>query len=181
VDNTAGGCERFAQLLDNSSYQLAWRYACRLAQTRENAEDLLQDTLAHAMLHIGQLKQDAAFRSWLLSILRTQFLMSQRGQARRTQAEAQLCELQETAPWQIHGSDNAQAEALVAGLEQLPREYSSLLCLHYLEGFDAKELARVLGLRRGAVEQRLHRARLALKRAMAGQDAVQQMLGHEEN
>ena len=42
-------CRRFDGLLTDGIYSLAWRYCARLCRTREDAEDLLQDSLLQAV------------------------------------------------------------------------------------------------------------------------------------
>jgi len=63
-------------------------------------------------------------------------------------------------------ADAGQALELAHALRGLPPEQRALLGLHYIEGLEADELAAVHGVSRGAVEQRLHRARHALRRAL---------------
>jgi RNA polymerase sigma-70 factor, ECF subfamily len=159
--------QRYARLLDSAVYALAWRYACRLAPTYADAQDLLQDALAHAALRLGQLRDDAAFRGWLLSIVRTRHLMAQRARQRRSQAEARLG-AQTAAQWNIEAAPDPRGAELTAGLRRLPPEQRQLLCLHYLEGIAAPELAQIYSISRAAVEQRLHRARMELRCIMAG-------------
>ncbi len=162
--------QRFARLLDSAVYALAWRYACRLAPSYTDAQDLLQEALAHAIVRLGQLRDDTAFRGWLLSIVRTRHLMAQRSRLRRLQAEARLA-AQSAAQWTIEAAPDPRGAKLAAALHRLPSEQRQLLCLHYLEGIAAPELAQIYGISRAAVEQRLHRGRLELRRILGAASA----------
>jgi RNA polymerase sigma-70 factor, ECF subfamily len=168
VDHSAKNAARLERLLDSPAYGLAWRYACRLALTREDAEDLLQDVLAHALLHLDQLRLDTAFAPWLLRIVRTRFLMARRSAAQPAAADATPRELPAPPAWGLD-ANAGQALELAHALRGLPPEQRALLSLHYIEGLGADELAAVHGVSRGAVEQRLHRARHALRRALGAQ------------
>lgn len=170
---------RFARLLDSAVYEVAWRYAYRLAQSHEDAQDLLQDALAHAAVRLGQLRDDAAFRGWLLSIVRTRHLMTQRARRRREQA-AQRLQARSNAAWSIEAAPDPRGEALAAALRQLPLGQRQLLCLHYLDGIEAQELAQVYGVSRSVLEQRLHRARLEVRRILAANESSRADLAPEE-
>jgi DNA-directed RNA polymerase specialized sigma24 family protein len=47
--------ELFEYVLTPATIDVAWRYCCRLCKTREDAEDLLQEALAHALVRFRQL------------------------------------------------------------------------------------------------------------------------------
>lgn len=165
VEHNAANAARLERLLDDAAYGLAWRYACRLALTREDAQDLLQDALTHALLRLRQLRADSAFTPWLLSIVRTRFLMARRTASRRAEVQLPASELAASTAWAI-AADAGPALELAHALAALPPEQRALLSLHYIEGLSADELATVHNVARSAIEQRLHRARLALKRAL---------------
>jgi RNA polymerase sigma-70 factor, ECF subfamily len=181
MGSTATEAQRFTRLLDSAVYEVAWRYACRLAQSHADAQDLLQDALAHAAVRLGQLRDDDAFRGWLLSIVRTRHLMAVRARSRMEQAGARLREESTTAAaWSIEAAPDPRGEALAAALRQLPLEQRQLLCLHYLDGVEARELAQVYGISRAALEQRLHRARLEVRRILALSEPARADLAPEE-
>jgi len=137
---------RFSELLTEEAYQLAWRYCCALAASTADAEDLLHDALYRALRRIDQVRDVAAFRSWLVAIVRTTFLNGLRRQP------------------VVMERPSAQAEITAAALARLPDEQRQLLTLFYLEGFSLRELATALGLRPLVVQGRLARSREALRR-----------------
>ena len=150
---------RFEQALDDGAYSSAWRYACRLCNTREDAEDLLQDSLARACQSYGQLRVPDSFRGWLLSIVRNCHLMQLRTQHRRIQPVPDYPAVTAAG---AGVSDPFAEEVLdaLAGLNAVERE---LLTLFYIEGLSMAEVAQVTGLRAGPLRQRMLRARRALK------------------
>lgn len=169
VDPTAANAARLERLLGGPAYGAAWRYACRLAQSREDAQDLLHDALVHALARLAQLRDETAFTPWLLSIVRTRFLMARRGAKRREAGYAPPAEPRCAPAWELE-ADTAAGLELAHALRALPPEQRALLCLHYLEGLSAGELAAAHGVSRASLEQRLHRARQALRRAWGSGD-----------
>lgn len=146
------------------AYSAAWRYCCRLTANREDAEELLQDSLAHALPRYAQLRRSETFRGWLLAIVRTRFLTSLRQQRRVVPLEAELLD-------RLAADPEPEAELLLSALRGLPPAQRELLQLFYLEDLSLAELGRVLGVPAMAVRHRLHRAREALRRELqrAGQ------------
>ena len=49
----------------------------------------------------------------------------------------------------------------------LPLKYKTVLLLHYVEGYQIGEIARITGLSENAVKKRLQRGREALRRQLA--------------
>lgn len=159
----------FERALTPQVYQRAWRYACWLSRTREQAEDLLQESLVKALRCFGQLQSTASFKSWLLKIVRNTHLMQQR--SRTSGISAITGELsREAALVDLSTQPDAQplADELASALERLPEPQQELLALFYFEDLSLKEIARVLDTTPNAALQRLHRARRALRRLMAG-------------
>lgn len=160
--------ERFEQLLTDEAYSLAWRYSCRLCTAgavvlREDAEDLLQESLAHAYRHLHQLREPASFKGWLLSIIRTQ-LINRRRAARGSWLSVE--DLPELADGAATSAGDPLAGEMLAALTQLPVAQRELLSLFYIEGLSLKETGQVLRIAPRVVRQRLLRAREALRRRL---------------
>jgi len=157
--------ERFKRLLTESVYKLAWRYALRMSSTPEDAEDLLQESLVQALLKLPALRDDSSFKPWLLTIVRRKALDRARITKRHRQTKQFLPVLA------AEPTDILSAEILKV-LQALPDNSRELLCLFYLEGLSAKEVAHVLRISEAAVRQRLVRARLAMRRELSRSPGV---------
>jgi RNA polymerase sigma factor (sigma-70 family) len=167
VTSAAPHACRFEECLTDEAYLSAWRYACHLAGRREDAEDLLQDSLAHAYRKFSQLRNPDAFRGWLMSIIRSQHIRKWRKDRNRSEQ----FELKEFMP----GPDSPAVEPggpVAQALAGIPAAQRELLSLFYIEGLSLKETGQVLGLPARAVKQRLFRARAALRRQLEPQYAV---------
>lgn len=158
---------QFEACLTDEAYASAWRYAVNLCSSRQDAEDLLQDSLVRAYRKFGQLRDQSTFRGWLLSIIRSQYIQKWRRERNRPE-EYSLKEFNTREHAPPVEPEGPLAEAL-AGIPESQRE---LLSLFYIEGLSLIETGKVLGLSARAVKQRLFRARAALRRRLEPRMAV---------
>ena len=149
----------FTRLLEMLQPDLL-RFACWLARDRSVAEDVVQETLIRAWKSREELKDPAAARPWLFTIVRRE--------------HARLCERKRLPLVDIDSiealGDPALATEGDAGLDdlrraimQLPDEYREPLVLQVLGGFTTAEIASQLQLTQAAVLTRLFRARNRLR------------------
>ncbi len=78
--------ERLEALLAGEPHRALWRYCRSLAPTREDAEDLLQECLATALLKLALLRDPLAFRGWIFTVARRCFLDLRRTRSWRERA-----------------------------------------------------------------------------------------------
>lgn len=158
----AAASRDFEQALRAGAYSAAWRYACRLTASADDARELLQDSLAHALTRFAQLRDPAAFKAWLLAIMRTRFLTALRARRPVVPLEGDLA-----GKLTVEQDTHPLGELVLGCLRALPAAQREVLELFYLEDLSLAELGRVLGVPAVAVRHRLHRAREALRRAVA--------------
>ena len=151
------GRERFDAMVHAYSAEL-YRYAYWLCRDRFTAEDLVQETFARAWTALSALREDAAVRSWLYTILRNEHARLWERKRLPLDEDQDL----DALPDARFGSV-AEAYELREALHALPLAYREPLLLQVLGGFTCEEIAETLGLTTGAVMTRLSRARLALR------------------
>jgi RNA polymerase sigma-70 factor, ECF subfamily len=151
---------RFESLLGEAAYQAAWRFARGLAGSHAEAEDVLQDALIRAYRGLDSLRDEARFKGWLLSIVRTVYIDRLRRERARPQA---VCE---PPPYVAVPDADPLSPAVAEAMARLPQAQQQLLALFYLEGLSLTETGQALGIRPHAVRQRLFRARLSLRREL---------------
>lgn len=132
------------------------------ARNLHDAEDLVQETLLKATASIGDLREPAAIRSWLLQIAR-RLCINHCSRRRHT------VPLPEEVPAPAEVSD-PQVGRLHHALAGLPVEYRKALCLYYLDGRSCAGVAEVLGISEGAVRVRLTRGRMMLHKLLREED-----------
>jgi len=144
------------------------RFAHWLARDRSLAEDIVQESLLRAWRSREALKDPAAARPWLLTIVR-------REHARLYERKRlELVPLEDVADTYVApGAAAAEDDlfALRSGIMRLPLEYREPLVLQVLGGFSTEEIARELNLSVTAVLTRLFRARNKL-RVLCGMGAA---------
>jgi RNA polymerase sigma-70 factor (ECF subfamily) len=153
---------QFEALLDETAYEAAWRFAYRLASAREDAEDLLQEALAHAYCRLDQLRDPGRFRAWLFSILRSKYLRRLE-QGRRLRVTPLAGTFNDEGPAATGLGGVEASPELQAALAALPAAWREVLLLHYLDGLSLAEVGQALAIGPRAAKQRLYRARNALR------------------
>lgn len=151
----AGGFEglvdRYAQELYGLAYSMLGNGA--------DAEDALQETFLAAFRGLGRFEGRSSLRTWLTGILVRQVALVRRRGGRRAAApvvpgDAAVC------GGEAGVAAKHDAAALLAALSP---EHRDVLVLREMRGMSYKEISEVLGVPRGTVESRLHRARAALR------------------
>lgn len=138
--------------MDLPTYRQLRRQARRLAQSIEEAEDLVQDTL------LAALQAGRSDTPWLTGTLRLQAAMRVRSAVRRRRREAESALHSEPA-LAAPVADGAQAPALLRLLPPAARRVATLA----LHGLNADEVRWILGISDAAFRQRLTSIRKALE------------------
>ncbi|WP_437924932.1 RNA polymerase sigma factor [Sorangium sp. So ce291] len=139
-------------------------FLVRLSGRRDIAEDLFQDTWLAVARHADRLVEDTDLAAWLFTIARNRY-RSHRRSAVLDLARAVLFS-REPAPAAPGPEAAADARAEVAALEgalrSLAAGHREVLLLGAVEGLEAAQVAKVLGIREDAARKRLSRARAEL-------------------
>ena len=130
------------------------------------AEEITQDTFLQAYQKLSTLKDWRRFPGWLYTIASRFCLMWHR----KNRLPMQSIDAVEThhvdALAQARYADARTRETVYDALEELPESQRTVLTLHYLGGMKCEEIARFMGTSRGAILDRLYRARLQLKKEL---------------
>jgi RNA polymerase sigma-70 factor (ECF subfamily) len=147
-----------------SSFARLVRYAARIVGDVAEAEDVVQESYvkAYRALVDGRFEGRSSVTTWLHRIVTRTAIDLKRRRARRETYEDVLPEVATGGAGAADG--HVALRELSMLLEGLPEEQSSALVLQALEGFTNREIAEILDCSEGAVEQRLVRARAALRK-----------------
>src|SRR6186713_901249 len=155
-----------------------YRVARRLVSTREEAEDLMQETYARAFRSWQSFQPGTNLRAWLLRILTN--LNVDRG--RKIQRSPQTQPLEETDYYLANKMASAAGEealetddvvkrlsqdSIVNALSEIPPQFRDVVVLVDIGDFSYADAAQILDVPIGTVMSRLHRGRRALKQHLA--------------
>jgi RNA polymerase sigma-70 factor, ECF subfamily len=158
-----GNREAFEMIIRSSSRNL-FAIAYGILQSREEAEDVVQDTLVKAWKSRWRIRDPEKFPAWLSTIARHRA----RDLARRRQPEPLPPDFEsaETAEATI-STENADLNSEVhAALSQLPELHRMAVTLRYFEELDYATIEQTLGLTNGALRGILGRALGAMRRRL---------------
>lgn len=141
------------------------RYARALAGNREDADDLVQDTLERAWTKSSLWSGVADMRAWLFGIMHNVHVDRVR---RPRLATVDLDEDTPEVPVAPAHNDRLAVLDLQAALDQLPLEQKEIVLLVALEDMAYADVAKTLGIPIGTVMSRLSRGRERLRALMEG-------------
>ncbi len=156
-----------------------YRVARHLVGSREEAEDLVQETYARAFRSWRSFQPGTNLRAWLLRILTN--LNIDRGRRQQRRPDEQPLEEGDyflynklEAAGDGDTDENRVVERLsqndvVAALSEVPHDFRDVVVLVDIGDFTYADAAQILDIPIGTVMSRLHRGRRILKKAMAEQ------------
>jgi RNA polymerase sigma-70 factor, ECF subfamily len=152
-------------------YQLPlYVYVFELLHNEQAALDAVQETFISAAKHIGGLRDDAKFGSWLFGIAHQKCIQRWRKQSREEMLRDESAEAPpdfDDAPDELLVRREQEAEFMDL-LNQLPLPQRSVLLLHFVEDFSLEEIAGITSAQLGTVKSRLFYAKRALRKLLEG-------------
>jgi RNA polymerase sigma-70 factor, ECF subfamily len=150
-------------------YQLPlYVYVFELVRNEQTSLDLVQETFIAAVKHIGGLRDDEKFGSWLFGIAHQKVIQLWR---KRGGKEILFDEIPESPDESENSPDDLlirreQETEFMNLLNQLPLPQRSVLLLHFVEDFSLEEIARITETLIGTVKSRLHYAKKTLRKLL---------------
>jgi RNA polymerase sigma-70 factor (ECF subfamily) len=150
-------------------YRAAWA----LCGSREDAEDLVQETFARVLSRPRVLHGDEELY-YLMRVLRNTFLTSRRTAARRPLTVATLEDVVSADSKPMGRPDQAlEVKEVYETIAQLPEDFRDALVAVDVLGLSYREAARALGVREATITTRLFRARKQVAARVAAEPQEQ--------
>jgi RNA polymerase sigma-70 factor (ECF subfamily) len=162
-----GDPEAFGRLVDRYRDR-ALETALRIVGSREEAEEVAQDSFVRAWRFLGGFRGECRFSTWLYRIVTRQALDAAR-KLQRIRAHEKESERIEALPRPAAPPDS-HLRRLERALAELTPVQRAVVTLHYLRDETVEETARILEMPPGTVKSHLHRSRSALRRAWMRQE-----------
>lgn len=148
--------EELANLILNSERQL-YSTAKTILYDDYDCADAIQETIVKAFSRIDTLKNKKYAKTWLVRILINECYTI----LRKSRRSISLENIMEDS---INVTDkNEDYSELYAAINSLKEELRIPVVLYYVEDFNVKEIAEIIGISEGAVQKRLARARKKLR------------------
>ena len=138
-----------------------YRVAASYLRGDSDRLDAVSEAIARAWEKRHTLRDESLFRTWITRILIRECVNIQRRQKRSVPVDV----LPETES----EPEDERIAALRDALAQLPQRQRTMTVLHYMEGYDVREVAGIMGTTKSAVCAGLSRARTRL-RALMGEE-----------
>ena len=150
-----------------------YSFALRLARSRDDAEDLVSDTILRAFERWEQYHLGTNIRAWLFTILYHVFV----SRKRRIDAR-EVQQPDDTEGWALFEAvgeadpegqfyDSFLDDEVTRAIRSLPEEYRAAVVLSDLQGLRYAEIAEMLAVPEGTLKSRLFRGRRLLQRKLA--------------
>ena len=154
-----------------------YRVARHLASSREDADELMQETYARAFRSWRSFQPGTNMRAWLLRILTNLNIDRGRRQQRAPQMQPleandyflydRLAENGDGVSDEEQVVERLSQDDIVTALSAVPHDFRDVLVLVDLGDFSYADAAQILDIPVGTVMSRLHRGRRILKRELA--------------
>ena len=165
------------QLMESEGRKM-FGLALKLCRSRPDAEDLVQEIFLQAYRKWDQFEGRSEPSSWLYTIASRLCMRRQRpraGEPQRLESLSELLPVGEELVPQIPGTDDTPLDEhlrreardrVEKALAELPVHLRLPVVLKDIAELSVAQVAEVLGIKQATVKTRVHRARLALRRAM---------------
>ena len=160
--------------------EVAYRFSLLVCGHADDADDAMQEALLKTYRFAGQIKEPAAFRTWLYRTVKNACLIGRRRRVHEPAHMVSLDELMVAPDGSVQRMDvkdggpspddivvnSRLRRTLRRALQQLPPEFRVIVFLREIEGLSTREVATVVGISEANVKTRLHRARLFLRQQL---------------
>lgn len=145
---------------------LLFAFALRLTRSRQDAEDLVQETAIKAYRYRDSFAEGTNFKSWISTIMRNTFINNYRKAKTRSHLNYATDEV--TANIEVKnvvansGEQNLRMQEMKRMLNSMGEIYSVPFLMFY-KGYEYQEIAEELNIPIGTVKSRIFSARVKMK------------------
>ena len=157
----AGDADAFAELY-STVYKDLYRIALVNLKNQHDASDVVSDTVLEAFSSIKKLKDEKAFKAWIIKILTVKIKNTQKEyiKTRNYQEELESVEQEKTDEINYGGLE------VMEEFRRLNEEERLVLSLSVVSGYTSEEIAKVTGLSANTVRSKAARAKIKLKQML---------------
>jgi RNA polymerase sigma-70 factor, ECF subfamily len=176
----SGDAVAFVELSKRHSNMIL-RQAYRIVKNWQDAEDVLQESLMRAFLHLKEFEERCSFSSWLTRIAINFSLMTLRKRRGNIEISMEVIDDDHGIQYRWEPRDPAESpeshysrrereELLQGAIRQLPPTLRQVVQMKLIDGRSGEEVSQTLGISLPAAKSRLARAKTALRVSLASGD-----------
>jgi RNA polymerase sigma factor (sigma-70 family) len=163
-----GRCKNGERLAQQQLYEhfkgKMFAVCLRYANSRQDAEDMLQEGFVRVFRDLHQYRGEGSFEGWLRRVIvnvALQHLRKQKGGLQFAELENVEYKLSDTDDSVFE--ENEKAAALIKLMQKMPTGFRTVLNLYVLEDYSHQEIADEMGISVGTSKSQLNRAKAFLK------------------
>ena len=161
-----GEAQVFDQLVALYQQRVA-RLAYRLLGQSGDVDDVVQEVFVIVLEKAHRFRGDCSVWTWLTTITLNQCLSRQRRLSLFRRIRWRLTHRDSESPADCRAMQDETNRRVRLAVDELPSRDREVIVLHYLEGHQTADMAKMLGATVNTIEVRLHRARRKLKTVLA--------------
>jgi len=152
---------RLYELYSKAMFNVAYR----IVNSREEAEDMLQEAFTNCFRNIGSYRSESTFGAWLKTIVINNCIN------RLRKREAELVYVDDYRPVERPEEEEPpvlwpDTSVIAKAVEKLPDGYRVVFSLYLLEGYDHSEISQILNISESTSKTQYLRAKEKLKKIL---------------
>jgi len=144
-----------------------YRLAMWLTRNKDEAEDLVQETLMQALKSFHRYEVGTNCRAWMAAIMYNLNLKRIQKLHKIKLVDDSEERLAETIPFEPQIPETITDEEVINAISKVPENFRQVLVLSDVEEYSYKDISSILGVPIGTVMSRLSRARKVLRMELA--------------
>ena len=161
----AGDAGAFAELY-SLVYKDLYRIALLNLNNQHDASDVVSDTVLEAYTSISKLRDEKAFKAWIIKILTVKIKNKRKEYKEINNFREDVDDLSDVEEAAVRKEIDFGGIEVMEGFKQLSEEERMVLSLSVVSGYKSEEIARMFGTNANTVRSKVARAKARLKQLL---------------
>ena len=161
----AGDAGAFAELY-SLVYKDLYRIALLNLNNQHDASDVVSDTVLEAYTSISKLRDEKAFKAWIIKILTVKIKNKRKEYKEINNFREDVDDLSDAEEAAVSKEIDFGSIEVMDGFKQLSEEERMVLSLSVVSGYKSEEIARMFGTNANTVRSKVARAKARLKQLL---------------